>query len=109
MNSTDDTKKAGSPDNAPPQLPVVMIVDDSPVQTNIFRRLAKGIAATFIIVESWEKAVNAIESQTLDIVITDYNLDDGRTGVDLVKCLQSAGQTSRCFFMTTESPTGIRQ
>ncbi len=109
MNDRDGIKPTDSPDNTAPQLPVVMIVDDSPVQTSIFRRLAKGIAANFIIVESWEKAVNAIDSQRLDIVITDYNLDEGRTGVDLVKNLQSAGQTSRCFFMTTESPTGIRQ
>lgn len=98
-----------SPENTNPRLPVVMIVDDSPVQTNIFRRLSKNIAAEFIIVESFHKAAEAIAQRTIDMVITDYNLDDDKTGIDLVHALQRANQQTRCFFMTTESPNDIRQ
>ncbi len=97
-----------SPSNPGSRLPVVMIVDDSPVQTNIFRRLTKNIAAEFIIVESFQLAEEAIAQRPIDMVITDYNLDDNKTGVDLVQCLQNARQQSRCFFMTTESPADIR-
>lgn len=93
---------------ASPRLPVVMIIDDSPVQTNIFRQLAKGIDARFIILESWAQAVELLDKQVIDILITDYNLDEGYTGVDLVKHVQSRGQQPRCFFMTTESPNHIR-
>lgn len=90
-------------------LPVVLIIDDSPVQTNIFRRLVKDIAAEFLIVETWRAAVDAFDSRTIDILITDYNLDGGYTGVDLVRHAQTLRQHTRCFFMTTESPTAIRQ
>lgn len=97
-----------NPPPASPRLPVVMIIDDSPVQTNIFRQLAKGIDARFLILESWSQAVELFDKQPIDILITDYNLDDGYTGVDLVKHVQSRGHQPRCFFMTTESPSTIR-
>jgi len=99
------------PSTTPPassRLPVVMIIDDSPVQTNIFRQLAKGIDAHFLILESWAQAVELFDKHAIDILITDYNLDDDYTGVDLVKHVQSRGQQPRCFFMTTESPNNIR-
>lgn len=98
-----------TPETAKCRLPVVMIVDDSPVQTNIFRRLCKNIAADFIIVESFHKAEEAIGQHPIDMVITDYNLDDEKTGIDLVHVLQRANQQTRCFFMTTESPNDIRR
>lgn len=90
------------------RLPVVMIIDDSPVQTNIFRQLAKSIDAHFLILESWTQAIDVSDKNNIDILITDYNLDEGYTGVDLVKHVQSRGQDPRCFFMTTESPNIIR-
>lgn len=93
--------------NASPNA-VVLILDDSPVQANIFRKLINGIDADFLILETYKDAAEAFSHQHIDIVITDYNLDDAKTGVDLIHHANRSGQFPRCFFMTTESPVKIR-
>ncbi len=88
----------------------ILIVDDSKAMRMIVRRSIT--QAGFANVETIEasngaEALQVIEQQSPDIVLSDWNMPEMK-GIDLLKSLRAAGRRVPLGFITSESSAEIR-
>ena len=89
----------------------VLIVDDSKAMRMIVQRTLK--QAGFSNIQPIEanngaEALQVIEEQSPDIVLSDWNMPEMK-GIDLLKSLRAAGRQVPLGFITSESSPEIRQ
>ena len=66
---------------------VVLVVDDDPDVLNTTRSLLNGWHCAVITAATYEAAVAEAADEDIDIIIADYRLDDGYTGLDVIEAL----------------------
>ena len=89
----------------------VLIVDDSKAMRMIIQRTLK--QAGFTNIQAIEanngvEALQVIEQQSPDIVLSDWNMPEMK-GIDLLKSLRAAGRKVPLGFITSESSPEIRE
>jgi CheY-like chemotaxis protein len=68
----------------------ILIVEDSAFQRNVIRTTVAGEGRNIIEASNVDDALKIIQSQTLDIILSDI-LMPGQTGIDLLGKLKEAG------------------
>ena len=89
----------------------ILIVDDSKAMRMIVRRSLTQAGFTAIeVVEATNgaEALQVIEQQSPDIVLSDWNMPEMK-GIDLLKTLRSKGRKVPLGFITSESSPEIHQ
>ncbi|MBI2393136.1 MAG: sigma-54-dependent Fis family transcriptional regulator [Deltaproteobacteria bacterium] len=80
---------------------VVLCVDDDPDYLAIVRKMVAGSGVESIGASSAEEALEIIERQRVDAIVTDLNLPE-RTGIELVQTLRGAGNNVPVLVLTGE-------
>ena len=62
----------------------LVFVDDSPVETMLFKSVCKEVDCEYFITESYEQAAAFCSEHKVDVLITDLNIGSG-SGFDLIK------------------------
>ena len=80
---------------------VVLCVDDDPDYLEVVRRMVAGPGVESIGAGSAEEALELIERQRIDAIVTDLNLPE-RNGVELIQTLRGAGNNVPVLVLTGE-------
>lgn len=88
----------------------LLIVDDSPVIMAIVRSCVKNIDANIQLASSFEQGLDIVSTQAIDLLFTDYHLDNGHTGDNIIRqCRRNpASSHARCYLMTADLPDDFR-
>jgi two-component system chemotaxis response regulator CheY len=89
----------------------ILIVDDSKAMRMIVRRSITQAGFTHfetIEADSGASALQMIEKESPDIVLSDWNMPEMK-GIDLLKALRAAGRTVPLGFITSESSPEIHR
>ncbi|GAC1355399.1 MAG: hypothetical protein NVSMB47_08880 [Polyangiales bacterium] len=79
----------------------MLCVDDDPDYLEVVRRMVAGAGVETIGASSAEEALEVIERQRIDAIVTDLNLPE-RTGIELIQTLRGAGNNVPVLVLTGE-------
>jgi len=80
---------------------VVLVVDDDPDVLNATRDLLISWNCAVVTADSLEKAVAVAADEEIDIIIADYHLTDGHTGIEVIEALNAKeGKQSKSVIIT---------
>jgi two-component system, NtrC family, response regulator HydG len=82
-------------------MPRMLIVEDEPVLRLTFTEFLKEEGYDAIAAEDYDGALNLIDEEDFDVVITDIILE-GKTGVDLLRTIRDQGQRCQVVMITGE-------
>lgn len=71
---------------------VVLVVDDDPDVLTATRDLLNGWGCAVVMATSLEEAMAEVADEDIDIIIADYRLADGHTGLDVIEALNEKGR-----------------
>jgi DNA-binding NarL/FixJ family response regulator len=77
----------------------VLVLSDSGYQREIFKKLLEDYNFVVVTSESIEEAVPLTLKEKPRIIVSDYSLEDGRTGVDFCKELKYNQKYNPCYFV----------
>lgn len=80
---------------------VVLVVDDDPDILSATRDLLTGWHCVVLTAGSLEEAVAVAADEEIDVIIADYRLADGHTGVDVIEALNKKGDGQRKAIIIT--------
>ena len=73
------------------QSAVVLVVDDDPDVLTATRDLLTGWKCAVLTAASLEEAVDVAKDEEIDVIIADYHLADGHTGLEVIEALNKKG------------------
>jgi signal transduction histidine kinase/CheY-like chemotaxis protein len=73
----------------PASLRTLVVDDEEPIRKGL-QRLAEDWSANVAVASDYDEAMRCIKAATFDLIITDYRLPGGRTGVELVNAAREA-------------------
>jgi signal transduction histidine kinase len=80
---------------------VVLVVDDDPDVLTATRDLLTGWKCAVVTAASLEEAVAVAADEEIDMIIADYRLADGRTGLEVIEALnKKGGRQSKAVIIT---------
>jgi len=74
---------------------VVLVVDDDPEVLSATRDLLTGWQCAVVTAASLEEAVEVTADEEIDMIIADYRLADGHTGLDVIETLNNHNNNSK--------------
>ncbi|MBN23772.1 MAG: hybrid sensor histidine kinase/response regulator [Alteromonadaceae bacterium] len=86
-------KKAGNDASLPLKHKRVLIVDNEPHILDALHRLLVDWGADVVAAKNTQDALNAL-SQPIDLMILDYQLDNGETGIDVARAIRQSLATA---------------
>ena len=87
----------------------VLLVEDDPAVRDATRMLLSMEGYTVTAVSSLEEAIDALPAG-VDLLITDYHLPDGHTGIQVIKALRGAlGRPLKAVLITADTSRAIRE
>lgn len=92
------------------QIRVLLVEDDQAVR-NATRMLLKSEGYQVIAVSSMEEALHQIAGDPqMDLLVTDYHLQDGETGIDVIAALRTAlNRPLKAVLMTGDTSSAIKE
>ena len=83
--------------------PRVLIVDDEPALLQLMNDIvAGGIDCQLVSAKGWKEAGRILDTQTIDLLVTDVNLPDG-SGISLVPKLKAKSPTASAVVVTGDT------
>ncbi|AEE23220.1 response regulator receiver protein [Glaciecola sp. 4H-3-7+YE-5] len=82
-------KKSGNDASLPLKHKRVLIVDNEPHILDALHRLLVDWGADVVAAKNTQDALNAL-SQPIDLMILDYQLDNGETGIDVARAIRQS-------------------
>ncbi len=80
---------------------VVLVVDDDPDVLSATRDLLAGWKCAVLTATSLQEAVSVTADEEIDVIIADYRLADGHTGLEVIKAMnEKAGRKSKALIIT---------
>jgi len=89
----------------------ILLVDDSKAMRMIVKRTLKQAGfddLTIVEASDGTEAINVIEQESPDVVLSDWNMPE-MNGIDLLRNLREAGNNITLGFVTSESSPETRQ
>ncbi|WP_371225048.1 ATP-binding protein [Roseovarius sp. 2305UL8-3] len=65
----------------------VLVVEDDPVNAIVFESYLQDLGHNVRVAETYQDAIDALDQQEFEIVVTDYKLD-GKTGLDVARAVE---------------------
>jgi len=88
----------------------VLLVEDDPAVREATRMLLKAEGYRVTAVESMAEALQKVREESIDLLVTDYHLNDGETGTDVIAALrQSLGFPLKAVLMTGDTSTAVQE
>lgn len=88
----------------------VLLVEDDPPVRDATRMLLKAEGYRVTAVESMAEALRKVREESIDLLVTDYHLNDGETGTDVIGALREAlGFPLKSVLMTGDTSTAVRE
>ena len=88
----------------------VLLVEDDPAVRDATRMLLKAEGYRVTAVESLAAALHKVGEEAIDLLLTDYHLGDGETGIQAIALLrETLGFPLKAVLMTGDTSTAIRE
>jgi len=88
----------------------VLLVEDDPPVRNATRMLLKAEGYSVTAVESLAEALQRARQEKVDLLVTDYHLSGGETGIQVIAALREIfGLALKAVLMTGDTSTAVRE
>ena len=88
----------------------VLLVEDDPAVRDATRMLLKAEGYCVMAVESKAEALQKVREASIDLLVTDYHLNGGETGTEVIAALRDIlGFPLKAVLMTGDTSTAIRE
>jgi len=88
----------------------VLLVEDDPAVRDATRLLLKAEGYRVTAVESLADASQKVRQESIDLLVTDYHLGDGETGIQVIAALREIlGFSVKAVLMTGDTSTAVRE